>query len=286
VSGTGASYVVTVKTGQGNGTVQLKLIDDDSILSGFARPLGGAGLGNGSFTGPIYTVRKIPTLLSPVGTSSWSRTPTYKWSNNIPGATQYSYQVWKGTTLLSTRTILASSCTAPCIDTPTTLLLPGAYKWRVRAAASGIWLPFSPYKSFTILGPKPGYWKSSWTDFYITPDMANVKAFSIYISVSGCGNYKITHSALAPVIDRKFSFGGSFHAQGTFATTGLSASGTAGLNDFYIPGCGYISGGPFPWTATWKSVGQPDPAGAIEFLPLPGPEGTFPGPFIIEPVQP
>jgi hypothetical protein len=286
VSGTGASYVVTVKTGQGNGTLQLKLLDDDSILSKFGRPLGGPGAGNGSLLGPTYTVRKIPTLLSPATINTWDRTPTYKWSK-IPAATQYQLQVWRGTTLVYTRSVWGGNCgVTTCTNTPSILLPPATYKWRVRAAASGIWLPFSPYKTFSILGPKAGYWASDWTDFYVTADRADVMSFSIYISPSGCGSYKITYTALAPINDRKFSFTGSFYARGTFATTGLSASGTAGLYYFYIPGCGYISGGPYAWYASWGSASLPEPGAAIELLPLPGPEGTFPGPFMIEPVQP
>lgn len=56
---TGASYVVQVNTGSGNGTIQLYVLDDDSIRDSAGQPLGGAGTGNGNFlNGEIYTINK------------------------------------------------------------------------------------------------------------------------------------------------------------------------------------------------------------------------------------
>lgn len=57
VVGSGTTYTVTVDTGSGSGTLQLTLRDDDrirSVASGVA--LGGAGSGNGDFSGEIYTI--------------------------------------------------------------------------------------------------------------------------------------------------------------------------------------------------------------------------------------
>lgn len=60
VTGSGAIWTVTANTGTGtSGTVQLKLVDDDSIKSGTI-PLGGAGAGNGNFTGQAYTILPSP----------------------------------------------------------------------------------------------------------------------------------------------------------------------------------------------------------------------------------
>ncbi len=65
VSGSGSSYTVTVSTGSGSGTLGLNLIDDDSITDGVGNKLGGAGTGNGNFTGQIYTIDKTaPTVSS------------------------------------------------------------------------------------------------------------------------------------------------------------------------------------------------------------------------------
>jgi Zn-dependent metalloprotease len=63
VSGTGSSYTVTVNTGYGSGTIRLDVADNDSILSAFSVPLGGAGVGNGNFTtGEAYTISKAPLI--------------------------------------------------------------------------------------------------------------------------------------------------------------------------------------------------------------------------------
>ncbi|MBI5351846.1 MAG: right-handed parallel beta-helix repeat-containing protein [Chloroflexi bacterium] len=66
VSGSGAVYTVTVGTGSGSGTIQLNLIDNDSVKDTSLFPLGGGGLGNGDFTsGEPFTINKMkPTVLS------------------------------------------------------------------------------------------------------------------------------------------------------------------------------------------------------------------------------
>jgi len=66
VSGSGNSYIVSVNTGTGDGTLRLDVTDDDSIQDITLNPLGGAGAGNGIFnSGALYTVHKsIPTVTS------------------------------------------------------------------------------------------------------------------------------------------------------------------------------------------------------------------------------
>ncbi|MCW8826735.1 MAG: polymer-forming cytoskeletal protein, partial [Gammaproteobacteria bacterium] len=64
VTGSGTSRTVTVNSGIGNGTLGLNLGDNDSIIDGSSRPLGGVGLGNGDFTGEVYTVNKPATVLN------------------------------------------------------------------------------------------------------------------------------------------------------------------------------------------------------------------------------
>lgn len=51
------TYMLTVFTGTGSGTIRLDLVDNDSILDAVGNPLGGAG--NGIASGPVYTVNKI-----------------------------------------------------------------------------------------------------------------------------------------------------------------------------------------------------------------------------------
>ncbi len=66
VTGADSTYIVTVNTGSGNGSIRLDLFDNDSVVDTGAAPLGGAGLGNGNFvTGEIYTVDRLnPAILS------------------------------------------------------------------------------------------------------------------------------------------------------------------------------------------------------------------------------
>ncbi|MDO9300671.1 MAG: hypothetical protein Q7T89_04770, partial [Anaerolineales bacterium] len=61
----GFTFIVTVSTGSGNGTLRLDLIDNDSIVDDVNHPLGGVGVGNGSFiTGEAYSINNAPTILS------------------------------------------------------------------------------------------------------------------------------------------------------------------------------------------------------------------------------
>ena len=71
ISGAGSVYIVTVNTGNGNGTLRLDLTDDDSILDTAELPLGGTGIGNANFAaGETYTIdRNSPEILSTSFTS-------------------------------------------------------------------------------------------------------------------------------------------------------------------------------------------------------------------------
>jgi MSHA biogenesis protein MshQ len=77
VSGSGTTWTVTANTGSGTGTLGLNLVDDDSIIGG-GLPLGGTGIGNGNFTGEVYTVEAPMTCISDdfasgvLDTSLWS----------------------------------------------------------------------------------------------------------------------------------------------------------------------------------------------------------------------
>jgi hypothetical protein len=66
ISGAGSVYIVTVNTGNGNGTLRLDLTDDDSILDTAGLPLGGTGIGNANFAaGETYTIdSNSPEILS------------------------------------------------------------------------------------------------------------------------------------------------------------------------------------------------------------------------------
>ena len=56
ISGSGATRTVTVQTGVNDGTIQLNVVDNDSILDPAGNPLGGTGTGNGNFAGGTYTL--------------------------------------------------------------------------------------------------------------------------------------------------------------------------------------------------------------------------------------
>jgi subtilisin family serine protease len=131
------------------------------------------------------------------------------------------------------------------------------------SAPSSVYIPLiiksgTPTSQPPPSGPTAGFWRtdSQGVEFYVTTDQASVADFAAYITVSGCGDYKITHTSLEPISNDQFSFGGSFYASGTFSSE-TAASGVTGLNSFLIPGCGFVSGGPWPWDATWRSSAQP-----------------------------
>ncbi len=63
VSGTDSTYIVTVNTGSGTGSIHLDAFDNDSIVDVDGNPLGGAGLGNGNFSaGEAYSVSRLPIV--------------------------------------------------------------------------------------------------------------------------------------------------------------------------------------------------------------------------------
>jgi hypothetical protein len=92
VLGSGSAYTVTVNGIHGSGTLQLELVDNDTI-TGNGVPLGGAGIGNGSFIGQSYTIlQTYPTVLSinrwnPAGpnTSATSVSYTVTFSEPVTG---------------------------------------------------------------------------------------------------------------------------------------------------------------------------------------------------------
>lgn len=97
----------------------------------------------------------VPTPKAPAGAIS-DTTPTYKWSK-VTGATRYTYQLLKGTTIVYTKNVASTVCSATvCTSTPATVLGTGTYRWKVRAMVGGVWKPNSALKTFTIsLTPTP-----------------------------------------------------------------------------------------------------------------------------------
>jgi MSHA biogenesis protein MshQ len=56
VTGSGTTWTVNANTGSGTGTLGLNLVDDDSIVDGGGKKLGGMGIVNGDFTGQNYSI--------------------------------------------------------------------------------------------------------------------------------------------------------------------------------------------------------------------------------------
>ncbi len=110
-------------------------------------------------------------------------------------------------------------------------------------------------------GPQPGFWQSQdqAVEFYVTADRAKVDDFAVYVNVPACGNvYKITYTSPVSIASSQFSVTGAFQFSGTFDSQ-TAAHGTAQLTSYPIPGCGNVSGGPWPWTATWINSNPPPP---------------------------
>ena len=71
ISGSGSTRTVTVNTGSGNGTIQLNVMDNNTIVNIISKPLGGSGMGDGNFTGgEIYTVDKTAPTISSITRAS------------------------------------------------------------------------------------------------------------------------------------------------------------------------------------------------------------------------
>nr|WP_161501352.1 beta-propeller fold lactonase family protein [Rhodopirellula sp. SM50] len=62
VTGSGDTYTIDVNTGSGDGTLTLRLVDNDSIMDGLTQPLGGPGVGNGDSNSHPVTITKTGTI--------------------------------------------------------------------------------------------------------------------------------------------------------------------------------------------------------------------------------
>ncbi|MGC1375068.1 MAG: choice-of-anchor Q domain-containing protein [Anaerolineales bacterium] len=240
---------------------------------GVARPVAarcdiGAYEGDPTMPGPISPAGKIGDA-----------TPTYTWGK-IPGATNYQYLLVQGATTVYSKIVAASAC-GPiyCLDTPTTILANAVYQWRARSMVNGVWKDYGPYQIFTVAAPKAGFWSGTGTEFFVTPDHANIDNYAIYINIPACGIYnrKLVYIPFVPIINNAFTHKGSFYFSGTFTSPTISKD-SMGLKRYYIAGCGYVSGGPFSVTNTWKSSRKPSSVDTEEFtltVVTPAPDANF-----------
>jgi len=63
ITGAGNVYTVIANTGTGQGTIRLDLLDNDSIVDATGLALGGAGTGNGNFSGEEYSLSTAPVKI-------------------------------------------------------------------------------------------------------------------------------------------------------------------------------------------------------------------------------
>lgn len=203
----------------------------------------------------------VPVLVSPSGTIT-DRTPTFKWKV-VPNATKYQFQAYRGTTLLYTKTVLASACGSTyCTNTPTTTLAYAAHKWRARAYIGGAWKAYSPYKNFTVSnnagfnsqfnGSTTGWStvKGAWTNFasmyYRSAGLANHFASAKHINsyrnftyqvkmkrtgtCTGCANRIIIRgnpSALSSIYSWRPSYAFQYSNTGEFSVFEVDSAGNA-----------------------------------------------------------
>jgi secreted trypsin-like serine protease len=128
VSGSGNTRVVSINTGQGDGTIRLDFVDNDSVTDLATNPTS-----SNYSSGEIYTIDKpelpAPILRSPrSGGATADSTPNFVWQR-VTNATQYKIEIDDNndfSSIIQTSTISSTSYLAG-------VLLEGTYYWRVRA---------------------------------------------------------------------------------------------------------------------------------------------------------
>jgi hypothetical protein len=112
VSGSGAAYTVTISGIHGSGDLRLDLIDNDTIQASGV-PLGGPGVGNGSFQGQTYNILQADPCVvsinradaSPTNASTVQFTVTF--SESVTGVNPTDFQVATTGTVGTTLTQVA-----------------------------------------------------------------------------------------------------------------------------------------------------------------------------------
>ncbi|HEY86121.1 MAG TPA: hypothetical protein G4N96_13530, partial [Chloroflexi bacterium] len=157
-----------------------------------------------------------------------------------------------------TWTIEVDAVNVPQGPQPYALVIDGAASSTSPPPPNYIYLPLV-LKTSGSTGPQAGFWEDTFDEFYVTPDQAYVDDFATHIYVPSCNKYfTITHLPQESISSNSFSFSGAFYASGIFDSN-TTASGTDGLDhlDLTYFGCGYVSGGPWSWDATWQNTSQP-----------------------------
>jgi hypothetical protein len=204
-------------------------------------------------------------------------TPTYTWTK-ISGATQYQYQLMKGTAVVYVKSVGAAACKSiTCSNTPSTVLGLGSYKWRVMAKVGGKWQAYSPFKTFKLaVKPKAGKWdcqsgcQGGRNDvvFYVTPNQASVDKFTTVFYCGSIPQVPVTHPQI-PIKNNGFSFTGSIYVKNAKFLTPTHLSGIIGTLHHDFLGCPDTTFPPSVWEAVWRDKTQPFAAGSgVEENPL------------------
>ncbi len=113
-------------------------------------PWGGSYAGMQMYAVSIVNLASAPPIPRLPRLVTTDKTPTYKWSK-VFGATDYRYQLMKGTTPVYIKAVTSSVCRdTNCTHTPGNVLGFGIYRWRVQAKVNGVWTAWSPFKTFTV----------------------------------------------------------------------------------------------------------------------------------------
>ncbi|HLO17757.1 MAG TPA: right-handed parallel beta-helix repeat-containing protein [Anaerolineales bacterium] len=163
VTGSDSIYTVTASIDRvigAKGTIQLRVVDNDSIKDAFNNPLGGSGSGNGSFIGgESYTI--IPTVLPPILSLPKNNAvtnivmPVLTW-NSVANAIRYEME-------FATNSAFTENFASQLVSDPTFAFespLPnGKFYWHVRAYNSlnqpGGWSLLRAFTIDTLRPPSP-----------------------------------------------------------------------------------------------------------------------------------
>jgi MSHA biogenesis protein MshQ len=187
----GSVYTVTASTGTGNGTLGLNLVDDDSIIDAAGNPLGGAGAGNGNFSGQIYSVsRPVSVTANPtlcvndtsigVATGAWTGLTNVGAQDNVYArasvansditnflkCTGYGFSIPAGATITGITVRPWLNATYTMLDNAMQLVKGGVIQ--ATNLATGTNIPngggaFAPAPTQFIYGSSSNLWGNTWT---------------------------------------------------------------------------------------------------------------------------
>ncbi|HLO32069.1 MAG TPA: CAP domain-containing protein [Anaerolineales bacterium] len=135
VTGSDATYTVSVNTGAGTGTIRLDVVDNDSIKDASNHLLGGPGNGNGNFnSGETYTLAILvskPVLLFPAKNNYTTNDSmlAFTWSESDNA---HHYEIVFATDTAFSHHVGPFTITDPSFSFGTPLA-DGRYYWRVQA---------------------------------------------------------------------------------------------------------------------------------------------------------